>query len=128
MREYVGGYEDWLRQRPVPAASAGQKPSAVPAAQPRPEEPAPKKLTYREQREYEELPARIDALEAEQRDLTAAVQGPQFYTKPAGEIRDSLARLEAIALDLTGIYARWGELDARATRSSPAPSSPSRSR
>ena len=128
VREYVGGYEDWLRQRAVPASAApAAKPE--PAAQPRREDAAaPKKLSYREQREFEELPARIEALEAEQRQLTAAVQHPQFYTRPADEIRGTLARLEVIAPELTAVYARWDELDARATRSSPAPSSASRSR
>jgi ATP-binding cassette subfamily F protein uup len=135
VREYVGGYEDWLRQRAAPAAQAAGGQVAVPAtkpgppARPRPDEAVvPKKLSYREQRELEELPARIDALEAEQRALTAAVQGALFYTKPADEIRETLARLEAIAPELTAAYARWGALDARATRSSPAPSSASRSR
>ena len=133
VREYVGGYEDWLRQRAVPAAQAGGH-VAVPAAKPEPapqprlEKAAPKKLSFREQRELEELPARIDALEAEQRDLTAAVQDPLFYTKPADKIRETLARLEAIAPELAAAYARWGALDARSTRSSPAPSSASRSR
>ncbi len=134
VREYVGGYEDWLRQRAVPDAQAAGGQVAVPAARPEPaarprlEEAASKKLSYREQREFEELPARIDALEAEQRDLTTAVQDALFYTKPADEIRKTLARLEAIAPELTAAYARWGALDARATRSSPAPSSASRSR
>ena len=137
VREYVGGYEDWLRQRPVPQTAAekaaaekaaGEKPDAAPAPQPSREEPALKKLSYREQREFKELPARIEALEGEQGDLNATVQDARFYTKPADEIRASLARLEAIASELTAVYARWDELDARATRSSPGPSSASRSR
>jgi ABC transport system ATP-binding/permease protein len=134
VREYVGGYEDWLRQRAAPAAEAAGGRDAVPAAKPEPaaqprlDEAASKKLSYREQKEFEELPVRIDALEAEQRELTAAVQDALFYTKPANEIRDALARLEAIAPELAAAYARWGVLDARASRSSLAPSSASRSR
>jgi ATP-binding cassette subfamily F protein uup len=133
VREYVGGYEDWLRQRPT-ALAAGEKQGAAPAAKPEPagqprrEQTAPKKLSYREQREFEKLPARIEALEGEQRELNAAVQDARFYTRPADEIRASLARLEAIASELTAAYARWDELDARATRSSPGPSSASSSR
>ena len=135
VREYVGGYEDWLRQRQAPPAAAGGKQDAAPAAgsgpaaRPRGGEGAtPKKLSYREQREFDDLPAKIETLEAEQQALTATVQDPLFYTKPADAIRESLARLEAIASELTATYARWDQLDARATRSSPAPSSPSRSR
>jgi ATP-binding cassette subfamily F protein uup len=133
VREYVGGYEDWLRQRPAPTEAVPPKAkSAAAAAGPPPAASgggtAPKKLSYREQREFEELPGRIDALEAEQRELNAAIQDPLFYTRSADEIRGSLARLDALAGELTAAYSRWDELDARATRNSPAPSSASRSR
>jgi ATP-binding cassette subfamily F protein uup len=101
-------------------------------AEPVADEPAPvravRKLSYREQREFEDLPARIESLEAEQRDLNAAVQDPLFYTKGADAIQASLARLQAVGSELLTVYARWDELDARASRSSPAPSSTSRSR
>ncbi len=133
VREYVGGYEDWLRQRPA-ALAGGEKQGAAPpaklapAGQPSPSEAIQKKLSYREQREFEKLPARIEALEGEQRELNAAVQDARFYTRPAEEIRASLARLEAIGSELTATYARWDDLDARATRSTPGPSSASRSR
>jgi len=136
VREYVGGYEDWLRQRPAPAGekAAAEKQHAEPGGKPAPapqasrQEAAPKKLSHREQREFDGLPARIEALEGEQRALNDAVQDARFYTKPADEIRASLARLEAIASELTAVYARWDELDARSTRNSPGPSSASRSR
>ena len=81
VQEYVGGYEDWLRQRPAALASAAPKnraPRRRPSQRRRrsraPSEAAPKKLSYSEQREFEELPARIEALEGEQRELNAAVQ------------------------------------------------------
>ena len=83
---------------------------------------------YREQREFDELPALIEALEREQRDLIAAVADPLFYQKGADAIAASLARQEKIAAELAVMYARWDALDARATRSTPAPSSTSRSR
>jgi ATP-binding cassette subfamily F protein uup len=135
IEEYVGGYEDWVRQRATavkspsaPARSAASAAPANPAADEPAEAPAVRKLSYREQREFEDLPARIESLEAEQRDLNAAVQDPQFYTKGADAIQASLARLEAVGSELLTVYARWDELDARASRSSPAPSSTSRSR
>jgi ATP-binding cassette subfamily F protein uup len=143
VREYVGGYQDWLRQRsadPSPpaaeradrrSASSARRAGVTPPSAVVPPVVAPpiaKKLSYREQREFEELPGRIDALEAEQRDLNAAIQDPMFYTKPADAIRGSLARLEEIAAELTAAYGRWDELDGRAIRSSQAPSSASRSR
>ena len=132
VREYVGGYEDWARQRATPPEAA--PPAARTAAQARAlgdrssQLAETRKLSYREQREFEELPSRIDELEAEQRDLNAAVEDPQFYTKPAEAIRTALARIEEIGSALTAAYARWDELDARSTRNNRAPSSASRSR
>jgi ATP-binding cassette subfamily F protein uup len=141
VREYVGGYEDWVRQRaaamaPPPRPLKPAKANSVKkvdagksgAAKSGAAKPAGKKLTYREQREFDELPGRIEALEVEQRDLAASLEDPGFYTKGAEAITASLARQAAIAADLAVMYARWDELDARATRSSPAPSSTSRSR
>ena len=109
----------------APAASPAKVPG--PAAKKAAGTPA-KKLSYREQREFDELPAAIEELEAEQRDLSGTIADPVFYTKGAEFIRASLARQEALGAELVARYARWDELDARATRSSPAPSSPSRSR
>src|SRR5262249_38818189 len=70
IEEYVGGYEDWLRQRKAPTTAS----SAVRETDRRTNRPAddpsrPKKLTYNERREFDELPTRIEALEAEQRAL-----------------------------------------------------------
>jgi len=135
IQEYVGGYEDWVRQRatavnsPSPSArSAALATPANPAADEPAQAPAVRKLSYREQREFEDLPARIESLEGEQRDLNAAVQDPQFYTKGADAIQASLKRLEAVGSELLTVYARWDELDARASRNKPEPSSTSRSR
>ncbi|HET9948473.1 MAG TPA: ATP-binding cassette domain-containing protein [Longimicrobiales bacterium] len=123
VREYVGGYDDWLRQR-VPA-SAAATPEAVstdarrPMAEPRAAAPSlpsspPRKLSYNEQRELERLPALIDRLESEQRDLAARVSGPEFYREPAAAITETLARLDVLQSELTAAYARWDELDSRA--------------
>ena len=57
------------------------------------------------------LPARIDALESEERHLSAEVSGPDFYKLSADDIRSVLARLEALQQELHGAYARWDELD-----------------
>jgi ATP-binding cassette subfamily F protein uup len=108
--EYVGGYEDWLRQRPDP--------------QPRPEAPetgdhvlrapAPrKKLTYREQQEFKDLPARIEALEAEQRVLNLRIAGPDFYKESGEAIKEALARVASLQEQLLLAYARWDELESR---------------
>ena len=136
VREYVGGYADWIRQRqpagpPTSAAKAGgagAAPAAATVAVPAAAPPQKRKLSYREQREFDGLPARIEALEGEQRDLTAAIADPQFYAKGADAIRTSLARLEEVQTELIKVYARWDALDSQASRRGPAPSSASRSR
>ena len=121
--EYVGGYEDWLRQRPAPGTSTASAPAAtttpapvsappVAAATPAATPPAAlRKATNKEKKEREGLTKRIEALEAEQQTLTAAVAGVDFYKRPAAEITASMTRLEAIPAELLTAYARWDELD-----------------
>ena len=115
IQEYVGGYADWLRQRPAPLATSGQPaPTPRPWAEATTPAPAPRRrLSYNEQRELDALPARIDALEAEQRALQAQVAGEAFYKEPAARIAEILARLQALDGELREAYARWDALDAR---------------
>jgi ATP-binding cassette subfamily F protein uup len=117
-QEYVGGYEDWLRQRPAPATPAALK--AVLAPKPAPTPVAEKrKLTFNEQREFDRLPARIAALEAEQQQLEARSHAPEFYKEGSEEIRTVLARIEAIHRELLEAYERWDLLDSVASRMGP---------
>ncbi len=114
VEEYVGGYTDWLRQRP-PASGAAL--NAAPPDEPaRPRSPGAtsRKLSYKERRELEALPARVEALEAEQRALEARAAGPEFYKEGGDAIAAAIARLEACGRELEAVYARWHDLDARA--------------
>ena len=114
VQEYVGGYEDWLRQRrqamPQPVRVSRVDAAAIstdksPGAQ--------RKPSYKELRELEELPSRIEALEAEQQQLQAAVASSEFYKRPAAEIHEALARLEELETLLLTAYTRWDALDSR---------------
>ena len=67
-----------------------------------------------EQREFDALPARIDALEAEQRALQARIASPAFYREPAAEIRTALARADALKDELETLFERWAALGERA--------------
>ena len=121
--EYVGGYADWLRQRPaVLDAEEGPTGPALPGRAPEraaaPSATARQRLSYNEQRELEVLPSRIEALETEQRQLEEAVSHPAFYKETAVRIADVLARRDAVQAELLAAYARWDELDARATKRS----------
>jgi ATP-binding cassette subfamily F protein uup len=111
VQEYVGGYADWLRQRP-PLAAPPEAPREPVERAPR-ARTAPKKLSYHEQRELDELPARIEALEVEQRALGTTIADPGFYKQPASTITAALERTQAIEHELIDLYARWDALDSR---------------
>jgi ATP-binding cassette subfamily F protein uup len=116
VKEYVGGYEDWLRQRPEPVNPRPVEPSNPRTLEPltsRSPEPTSKKLTYREREELEQLPSRIEALEREQQALADKIHGADFYKEPADVIKASLARVEAIHDELLQALARWDDLDSR---------------
>jgi ATP-binding cassette subfamily F protein uup len=125
----VGGYEDWLRQRATvgtdAADSSGRAKSVRGGGRTRPDQQAtaatagrpaiPKRLTWSEQRELEQLPPRIEALEAEEQRLHTAIAAPEFYKEPRAVITQALARVEQLKGELLDAYARWDELDSRTT-------------
>ncbi len=113
-REYEGGIDDWRVQRarmlaaqaaaakPVPAASlaAAAAPAPAPVAKAR-------KLSYKEKREFEELPARIAALESEQKSLSAQLASPELYTGQADQAATLQARFAQIDDELLAGLERW---------------------
>ena len=109
--EYVGGYDDYLRQRePIaPAAPPPRSADSAPAASRR---NRPRRLTFNEQRELEGLPEKIAALEEEQSRLKEEVASPEFYKSPADRIHTVLARIDAVHAELDAALERWVELDA----------------
>jgi len=140
VQEYVGGYEDWLRQRSATDDGLSSSPprtrrtrtqessddkdsspvsslsSVVESSQTAGVKVADrKKLTYKEQRELEALPARIESLESEQTALSARIAGPGFYKDAPNDIRAALARADDLDREIADAYARWHELDSRAS-------------
>ena len=124
-REYEGGYEDWKTQRERtrvalaatagPASVAAAAPAAAVAA-PRSTAPAasaPRKLSYKEQRELEALPARIETLEAEQKVLAERMSLADFYTREAQQVAAAQARVAAIDDELLQALERWEALGSR---------------
>ncbi len=113
VREYVGGYADWLRQRPPPAAPP-RAPSPQAQAQTPPPAPAAKarKLSYKEQRELESLPQRIEALEAERDALQADMSRPEFYQQSKERIAAAQHKTVTLESELERSYARWEALEA----------------
>jgi ATP-binding cassette subfamily F protein uup len=118
VREYVGGYDDWLRQRPEPveeprpakSAAAKSKPQAAPE---RPQT-GKRRLSYHEKRDLEQLPAKIESLEAEIDRLHAVVADPKFYTRPSSEIAREQLNLKDLSQQLNAAYERWEELESLA--------------
>jgi ATP-binding cassette subfamily F protein uup len=117
LMEYVGGYEDWVRAKQFTATSQETaKPVAVPAKS----APAPqlakapsKKLSFKEQRELDEIPARIEALEKEQEELSATLGNGSLYRDNPAHARQLQARSDAIEEELLGVMERWEALEAK---------------
>ncbi|MGC1386580.1 MAG: ATP-binding cassette domain-containing protein [Steroidobacteraceae bacterium] len=114
VREYVGGYSDWMRQRPtaepVPAAGAEapkQRESNAAAAGGR----KARKRSYHEQRELDSMPQRIQALETLQEQLQGALADPKFFRESPAQAGAALERLQALAAELESAYARWDALE-----------------
>jgi ATP-binding cassette subfamily F protein uup len=119
--EYVGGYSDWLRQRSAPVPMEVKPAPAEPEAAEsvlRTRAPSAQraKLSYKESRELQELPARIEALEAEQRTLSERMARPDYHKQGAMQMRADSARAVEIEALLEVAFERWAELDARATK------------
>ena len=74
-----------------------------------------KKLSYKEQRELDALPARIESLESEQAALNARIAGPEFYKDAPDDIRAALARADDLDREIADAYTRWHELESRAS-------------
>ena len=123
VREYVGGYQDWLRQggsaKLLGVADREAKPTAAqsvatetPAAQPvQATAPAKKKLSYKLQRELEALPGKIDAVEKNIAALQEEIAQPAFYQQTAALTGETLARLESLQQELDQLLERWAELE-----------------
>lgn len=110
VKEYAGGYDDWLRQR-APEPAPATEPSPVKARPTRVSKERPRRLTYKEQRELETLPQRIEGLEAELGELHQTMADPAFYRQDPSQIVQIKARLQLLEQEIAGAYQRWEELE-----------------
>ena len=125
VREYVGGFDDWLRQGGsirllgVTDDLEGPEPTVVES---KPVEPAPqpaaaestepkKKLSYKLQRELDEIPGKIDALETKLAALHEQVSQADFYQQPLEATEAVLAKINTVQEQLDVLIERWAELD-----------------
>ena len=117
-REYEGGYEDWQLQRARAREIAAARPRApapvaAPAPPPAKAPAAPRKLGFKEQRELQEMPARIQALEAEQREIGERLASSALYTDEPQRVGELQARYAQIEDELMTALERWEALSAR---------------
>ena len=131
-REYIGGYSDWERVRPsaaqlaaskTQAAKSGSKPESQPDSKPDAKPaatqavstmvPKQKKLSYKEQRELDELPALIAKLEDEQKAIGAQLNDPDLYKKKPDEIKQLNERFAQLDVQLLESLEKWEAIEAR---------------
>ncbi len=106
VREYAGGYDDWLLQRPVAVKEVKEK-------KPLPEKkPSDKiKLTFKEKRELESIPELIAEKEKKKEELVAIISDPDFFKKNAHKAVEVNREIEAISSELESLFERWMELE-----------------
>ncbi|MDR3640304.1 MAG: ATP-binding cassette domain-containing protein [Humidesulfovibrio sp.] len=135
VREYVGGFDDWLRQRPEPSDPATGKAAAKPTLVKQPETPVqadalgkPRKLSFKEQRELESLraelaafPERIEILERNIAQTGESLANPELYKKAPKVLAAARNELSAMEMELEAAFARWEEVEARLKELDPAP-------
>jgi ATP-binding cassette subfamily F protein uup len=130
VQEFVGGWSDWRQWKAQQSAAAvstdikgardskrnissssdrGASSESMPRSR-------PQRMSYKEQREFEELPQRLESLEARKLSLTAEVSTPEFYAQDEQAIRDGLQALEALEQEISQAWERWAELDALAAK------------
>lgn len=129
VNEYVGGYDDWLRQRPdfSHLTAADKEKSAEKAAATTAEktdtpaetnagktasQPKPKKLSYKDQREYDALPGLIEELEQALEALSETMNQPDFYQQDEAKVQETLKQLADKEAELESAFERWETLEA----------------
>ncbi|APW60698.1 ATP-binding cassette domain-containing protein [Paludisphaera borealis] len=115
VREYEGGYDDYLRQRPADKPAEAKPAAESSAKNMKPAEPPRAKvvkLNNAERKELQTLPAKIEKLETALRELHAAMGDPSFYKQDRDVIAKANAKLQEVERDLAAGYARWEALDA----------------
>lgn len=121
VNEYVGGYADWIRRggelpslNKKATTEKAQEPKTKKQAEPAPAaQPAPKKkkLSYKYQLELDQLPAKIEALEARVEELTEQTSNPEFYSLPSDQTQPILNALSRAQEELDTAIERWAELE-----------------
>jgi ATP-binding cassette subfamily F protein uup len=122
--EYGGGYDDYARQKSSQAAKTSSQPTPPPiksspanqpltTAAPAPAKTAKPKLSFKEQKELESIPTKIESIETQREQLHTAMAEPGFYQQDSTTIATAVAKLEKLDQQLAQLFARWEELEKR---------------
>ncbi|MEO5363703.1 MAG: ATP-binding cassette domain-containing protein [Magnetococcus sp. DMHC-8] len=112
--EYVGGYDDWLAQRPAAPPPVDRSTGGAPPLRPREEtenRERKRRLSFKEQQELVGLPGRIEVWEEEQQTLHRTVADPAFYRQGPDTVKETTARLAHLEQALALAYERWQQLE-----------------
>ena len=109
--EYIGGYDDWLKQRKKDETKTPANPVKHGSKKPKRKPEAPRKLTFRENRELEGIPPQIESLELEHGKIFKDLSDPAFYKRESAEIASAKERLESLETELEKAYQRWEALE-----------------
>ncbi len=110
LKEYVGGYDDWLNQRTAVSPPSADKPPKQKKSKPKQERP--RKLTFKERKELVELPLNIELLEGERDELFRKLSDPEFYQQEDNRVSETKERLGELENAIVDTYSRWEFLEA----------------
>jgi ATP-binding cassette subfamily F protein uup len=105
VKEYAGGYDDWLRQRTV-VKEFKDKP-----LQREKKQSEKTKMTFKEKREFETIPDEIAAKEKRKEELVALIHDPEFYQQQAHRAAEVNREIESLDSELDALFERWMELE-----------------
>ena len=111
IREYIGGYEDWLRQRETQSTPQEKKVTNEKKAPDNRKPRAQKKLSYKDQRELDQLPEHVDMLETQLRERQQQMTSPDFYKQEKSAITATQEQIKVLEQELEAAYARWEALE-----------------
>ena len=113
VREYVGGYDDWLNQRQSRTEKPAAKNPSNTTTQPAKTAKKKSTLTYQEQLDLKALPQEIEKLEQQQAALTEKMSEPDFYQQAADKITEAQQQLAALEAELEVTFDKWAALEAK---------------
>ncbi len=111
VKDYVGGYQDWLRQRPAIGSESAKSSSSAVNKTLEKQEPKAQKLSYKKQRELDQLPEKVEMLETEIAAIQEQMSQPDFFKQDKSLISETQQKSDELEKSLEQAYARWEALE-----------------